>query len=67
MVSVEWTNPVGKYLETYSMSSGTNSGTNNMHIHLISNIQVSPVALQLFDGSQASPSAGPMYGPGAQL
>lgn len=49
------------------MGPDTNSGTCQTHIHLISNVQVSPVALQGFDDFQASPSAGPVYGSGAQL
>lgn len=42
--------------KAYSMFTDTQV----MHIHLISSVQVSPVALQGFDDSQASPSAGPV-------
>lgn len=47
--------------------SGANAEPTKIHIYLISNIKISPVALQDFDNCQVSPSAGPVYGPRAQL
>lgn len=47
--------------------SGANAEPTKIHIYLISNIKISPVALQDFDNRQVSPSAGPVYGPRAQL
>ena len=38
-----------------------------MPVHLISHVQVSTVTLQDLNNFQASPSAGPVYGPRAQL
>lgn len=38
-----------------------------MDIYLISDIEVSPMALERFDNTKTSPSAGPVHGHGAQL